>query len=176
MTDSILKVITEYGPVHFPPGSARQIRVELSQVYQGELRRTVNGRLVDLTRPSLRKWRLTLSADGVTLPDLSGAWQGVPVTVHPPVTWYAAVPAGVTSWALERPAVAGAWRAVDAATGAALSGVTLSGDGLTVTLPAGHPAARIEYQPALDCLITDISTSGDEWDAVAGWSATFEEV
>ncbi|MEA5159968.1 hypothetical protein U5903_04190 [Cereibacter johrii] len=148
----------------------------MAQVSQGELRRTVNGTLVDLTRPALRKWRMTVSADGVALPDLQGAWQGVQVTVIPPVTWSVFAVAGRPSVLLERPAAAGTWRVVHAVTGAILSGATRSADGKTISLPAGHPDCIIEYQPVFTCRITDLSTSADEWEAVAGWSVSFEEV
>lgn len=159
----------------FPPGAARGIQSSFDQVYPGELRRTVNGALVDLTRPQLRKYRLSLTATGQALPDLRGLWRGQLVTVSPPVIWTAYAQPGDASIALERPARASGWRVLDAVTGEPITGATLSLDGLTVILPAGSPATQLEYQPLLSCRVVIASSSGDEWDASATWTIELEE-
>lgn len=159
----------------FPPGSARGIQSSVEQVYGGDLRRTVNGALVDLTRPQLRKYRLSLTATGQALPDLRGLWRGQLVTVAAPVVWTAYAAPGAASIALERPARAEGWRVLDAVTGEPVAGATLSIDGLTVLLPAGSPAVQLEYQPVLNCRVVIASSSGDEWDASATWSLELEE-
>jgi hypothetical protein len=83
-------IITREGAeisLFFPIGSARNISTTVDQVFSGDMRRTVNGRLVDLTRPELRKFNVSMSAIGMSLPDLRGMWRGQPVTVSPPIFW-----------------------------------------------------------------------------------------
>lgn len=159
----------------FPPGAARGIQTSVDQVYPGELRRTVNGALVDLTRPQLRKYRVSLTATGQALPDLRGLWRGQLVTVAAPVIWTAYAAPGSSQIALERPARATGWRVLDEITGEKIDGAALSLDGLTVILPAGSPAVQLEYQPVLSCRVVIASSSGDEWDASATWSIELEE-
>lgn len=159
----------------FPPGAARGIQASFDQVYPGELRRTVNGDLVDLTRPQLRKYRLSLTATGQALPDLRGLWRGQLVTVSPPVIWTAYAAPGASQIALERPARVEGWRVLDAVTGEPVAGASLSLDGLTVILPPAAPAVQLEYQPVLSCRVVIASSSGDEWDASATWSLELEE-
>lgn len=159
----------------FPPGSARGIQSSVEQVYGGDLRRTVNGALVDLTRPQLRRYRISLSATGQALPDLRNVWRGQLVTVSPPVIWTAFADAGDGLIEVERPVRDGAWRLLAADGGEEVHGAVLSEDGLTLTLPEGAPAVQLEYQPVLTCRVTSASTSGDEWDASATWSLELEE-
>lgn len=161
--------------LYFPPGSARGIQSSLDQVYPGELRRTVNGDLIDLTRTQLRKYRLSLSATGQALPDLRNLWRGQLVTVAPPVIWTAYAPAGSATIALERPARAAGWRLLNASTGEPVAGATLSENGLTINLPGAAPAVHLEYQPVLSCRVVLAASSGDEWDASATWSLELEE-
>lgn len=161
--------------LYFPPGSARGIQTSFDQVYHGEMRRTVNGDLVDLTRPQLRKFRVSLSASGQALPDLRGLWRGQLVTVAPPVVWTAYAPAGSATLELERPARATGWRLLNAATGEPVTGATLSLDEKTLLLPNAAPAVQLEYQPVLSCRVSAVSASGDEWDASATWSIEMEE-
>lgn len=162
--------------LYFPPGSARGIQASVDQVYPGELRRTVNGDLVDLTRAQLRKYRVSLSATGQALPDLRGLWRGQIVTVAPPVVWTAYAAAGAASISLERKARATGWRVLDATTGQPVTGAALSLDGMTLLLPGGSPAVQLEYQPVLSCRVVVAASSGDEWDASATWSLELEEI
>lgn len=159
----------------FPPGSARGVQASVEQVYGGDLRRTVNGALVDLTRAQLRKYRVSLSASGQALPDLRGLWRGQLVTVSPPVIWTAYASAGSASLTLERPARATGWRLLNAETGEPVAGGLLSLDGKTLLLPPSAPAVQLEYQPVLSCRVAAVSASGDEWDASAAWSIELEE-
>ena len=77
--------------IHFPaeaapgvaPYSARGLRGTLSLVdhITGGLRRTVNGTLVDLSPPQMRKYRLEIAGQDQAPPALDGVWPGMPVTV-----------------------------------------------------------------------------------------------
>lgn len=77
MTDTLL-VIT--GLV--TPYSARGLQQTLEPIAQtSQLRRTVNGALIDLSVASLRKYSSTISADDQAPPAFNGIWPGAQVTV-----------------------------------------------------------------------------------------------
>lgn len=166
--------------IFFPPGAAQNIATSVSQAYAGDLRRTVNGDLIDLTRASLRKYTVSLSATGQALPDLRNLWRGQFARVAIPVTWNAYFPASVQEIALERtpfgtprltsldgsgplPSVS-----VDPETGAVVRGAWPSGSTPRDLL--------LEYQPFLSCRVASVTVSGSEWDASASWSLELEEV
>lgn len=160
----------------FPAGSARGIQTSISQISSGELRRTVNGSLVDLTRAALRKYSVSLSADGQAFPDLRGMWKGQKVTIAPPVWWTAHVPEGTQTVQLERPAADGSWTLRDAATGETLA-LGRASDGMSFSSPYPvTPESVLEYQPVFTCRVVSVSSSGDEWEASATWSLELEEV
>lgn len=176
MTETIAKIRVSgaTADVHFPLGSARGIQCAIAPISIGELRRTVNGALVDLTRAALRKYTITLSADGQALPALDGLWRGMRCTVAPPLYWTAQAPAGATELALDRPAAD--VRAFDAVTLEALPAPTISADRRTLSFTALTRPAYVEYQPVFEALLSSRSDSGNEWDATATWSLEFEEV
>jgi hypothetical protein len=68
------------------PYSARALRGTLSPIAlaQGndKLARTVNGTLVDISAPQMRKYQLEVSGDDVAPPALDGLWVGMQVTVN----------------------------------------------------------------------------------------------
>lgn len=179
MTDESKIFVTRDGEtlsLFFPPGAARGIQTNISQLSSGELRRTINGALIDLTRAALRKYSVSLSADGQAFPDLRGMWRGQKVTVAPPVWWTAYVPAGMQTVQLERPAADGSWTLRDAATGETLAFGRAS-DGLSFSSPYPvTPESVLEYQPVFTCRVVSVSMSGDEWEATATWSLELEEV
>ena len=77
MSDTLL-VITGL----ITPFSARGLRQTLSPISQSvQMRRTVNGALVDLSIPQMRKYESTISADDQSVLALNGVWAGAQVTV-----------------------------------------------------------------------------------------------
>ena len=77
MSDTLL-VITGL----ITPYSARGLQQTLEPIQEAsQLRRTVNGTLVDLSVPALRKYASTISADDQAVPALNGVWPGAQVTV-----------------------------------------------------------------------------------------------
>lgn len=64
------------------PFSARGLRQSLEPIGQASsLRRTVNGALVDLSVPALRKYASTITCEDQSVPALDGVWPGAEVTV-----------------------------------------------------------------------------------------------
>jgi hypothetical protein len=68
------------------PYSGRALRGTLSPIdlAQGsdKVARTVNGTLVDISAPQMRKYKLEISGDDVSPPALDGLWVGMQVTVN----------------------------------------------------------------------------------------------
>jgi hypothetical protein len=67
------------------PYSARQLRGTLSPIDAAKgsdkLRRTVNGGLIDISAPQLRKYRLEVQGNDMAAPALDGLWVGMQVNV-----------------------------------------------------------------------------------------------
>jgi len=62
--------------------SARGLTLQLQPLQSSNgLRRTINGDLLDLTAPQFRKYSVSISCEDVDAPDLTGIYQGMPVTV-----------------------------------------------------------------------------------------------
>lgn len=62
--------------------SARGLTMTLTPfAAQGGLRRTINGGLINLTASQFQKFTASISCEDVDAPELTGIWQGQPVTV-----------------------------------------------------------------------------------------------
>lgn len=165
MTDDTSLIIDG---ILIPVGAARGVKASLELIDNGQLRRTVNGELVDLTRTTSRKYKLSLSCSDLSTPTLADLVRGQQVQVVPPKRLRQAVPASgqVT---LRRPAADGTLRA-HAADGATVE-YAVAGD--VVTAPAG---SIVSYLPVLDMLVSSVSHDAEEWDATESWSVELEEV
>jgi hypothetical protein len=65
-----------------PPYSARGANQTLEPIEAArQLRRTINGELIDLSRPEFRKYRSTISCADQQPPAVDGVWPGRVVTV-----------------------------------------------------------------------------------------------
>lgn len=67
-----------------PPYSARGIRESLTTIGEAtHLERTVNGAILDLSPPQMRKYRLSLECEDINPPALNAVWPGkVTLTVE----------------------------------------------------------------------------------------------
>jgi hypothetical protein len=69
--------------IGFPPYSARGLTQTLVHIGQAaQLRRTVNGELVDISDPLMRKYASTIAGSDQEPPALDGIWPGLEVTVQ----------------------------------------------------------------------------------------------
>jgi hypothetical protein len=68
------------------PYSARGLRGTLSPIEAAKgnnlLARTVNGTLIDISAPQMRKYRIEVSGNDQAPPALDGLWVGMPFTVN----------------------------------------------------------------------------------------------
>jgi hypothetical protein len=67
--------------IAFPAAAGRGIKQTLVPIANGDMRRTINGTLVDLTRSTNRKYKSTINCTDSTAPALDGIWRGKIVTV-----------------------------------------------------------------------------------------------
>jgi hypothetical protein len=80
MADETLLVLSGIG---VPPYSARGLSETLTPIdASANLRRTVNGVLVDLSLAEMRKYHLSISCNDQQPPALDGVWPGTQITVN----------------------------------------------------------------------------------------------
>jgi hypothetical protein len=79
MPDTTLLAIAE---IDVPPYSARGISQTLQPIGgAGQMRRTVNGTLVDISATQFRKYRSTIACTDQQQPALDGVWPGMTLTI-----------------------------------------------------------------------------------------------
>lgn len=174
--DTYLRLISaEIGEVVFPVRAARGIDVDVSPIDAGELRRTVNGSLKNLSNPLFRKLKISLAHSGGRVPTLVGLWRGMSVTVHlPDPVEQLPVPGTPTTAVLARQPVPGSVR------GVTVDGVDISPSSSSTSAPwnvtFAEPVAFVAYRPIVQCLIASWSRSENDWGRSASWSVELEEV
>jgi hypothetical protein len=165
--------ILDIAEISFGLAADRQIKETLEPIDHGELRRTVNGVLMNLTMPEFRKYRISLSAADLFPPTLAGIWKGMQVTVQPISEIADRIATGGTVRTLERDPVAGSVRCVDI-DGAEVE-FGLVGRLVTLTGAAAKPV-KIFYRAVLTMLVVSWSADEDEWGAATSWRLELEEV
>lgn len=163
----------DLGDIKLGLGSDRQLRESLQPIDAGELRRTVNGTLTNLSDPAFRKYSISVSCDDLFPPTLSRIWRGAQVTVKPISELVDVIAVAGTSRTLERTPVAGSVRCVDVDG----SPVACTVAGAVVTLgAAATKTVRVFFRPQLTMLVSSWSQNEDEAGAATSWSIDLEEV
>lgn len=143
--------------VDFPPWSARGLTQTLTPIdAAGSMRRTVNGDLLDLSVPELRKYGTEITCRDLRVPAIDNVWPGQQVVVD-----------CVCELSLRSDETETETDVTDAE---ALAGRTI--------VP-GSP--RLEgrflfYRPRLTMRVASFSTDKDEYGAEVGWTLRLEEV
>lgn len=163
MSDTLLSI----AGVSIPVGAARGVSHALKPTGGANLRRTVNGSLVALTRTQFRKYSYEVSCSDQATLAIAGLWLGQTVSVNCGQALHQTVSGSTAT--LQRTPVAGSVVAYSASGAVVESSV----DGAVVTA-AG--AAYLTYRPQLSMKIVDMSSSFDEWQATWSWSISLEEV
>jgi hypothetical protein len=133
--------------VGVPPYSARGLKQTLTPIDQAtNLRRTVNGDLVDISFSGFRKYKSTISGTDQRPPNFDGKWPGLTVVVDCIAELSFTPDEGETR---QRIAVPGSEHTEDAHT---------------------------VYRPRLTMKIVSLSQDHDEYDASIGWSLDLEEI
>jgi hypothetical protein len=168
MTDETNLVL---GSLVIPIGAGRGITQTIDLVDNGDLRRTVNGTLIDLTRDENRKYTSKISATDQKTPSLAGLWKGQQLVVSSIATIRQLVNPAASVATLVRTPVTGS-----------VYGRDINGDKITPTSVIGLVATfpsnivMVEFYPKLTMLISDITTSSDEYASSQTWDISLEEV
>lgn len=155
MSDTLLKLIG----MGIAPWSARGLTQTIEPIGSAtQLRRTINGKLKDISDPMFRKYQSTISATDLAPPALEGVMPGMQLVVHcvKEFVIQGTIGSGTTDdntteqeTEFSRPAVPGSIR---------------------------HEEGFTYYRPILTMLVTGLSESQDEWAASLDWSINLEEV
>jgi hypothetical protein len=180
----------ELSGVIFPLGSDLNISEGLSPIAQSaDMRRTVNGELLNVARPVLRKRRLTLGASDMRPAGIGHLFPGdyieavpsepVSVTLPAPAT-SAQVPAGAVevvglsaNGQLVQPTAQPASPRPLSATHSPARVAALRAPG-PVTFPTAVVAVR--FRPVLACRVVSVSAEATENAASASWTLELEEI
>lgn len=166
--ETVLKI----GNIYFPVGSARGISQQLDPIENGELRRTVNAELIDMTRALNRKFRSQISCTDMEVPAFFGLWRGSEVVVECIKRAYQNIWPAADVVTLIRPYVPGSvfGRNQD---NVKITPLSIVGD--LVTFPAASNCVSVEFRPILTMLVDETSTNHDEYGAEVGWNISLEE-
>ena len=165
------ETVLKLGDLHFPAGSARGITQTLDLVSNGELRRTVNGDLKDITRQQNRKFSSSINCSDTESPTLQGIWKGTQLVVECIQPFRQLVKPAALVTNLIRTPVTGSVFGRDNTNVKVLPTSVI---GLVATFPSN--IVMVEYRPILTMMVSDISEDKDEYGAVESWSLSLEEV
>jgi hypothetical protein len=133
--------------VGVPPYSARGLKQSLTHIDQAaNLKRTVNGALVDISFSGFRKYRSTISGTDQRPPNFDGKWPGLTVIIDCIAELSFTPDEGESR---QRIAVPGSEHV---------------------------EGAHTVYRPRLTMKILSFSQDHDEYDAAIGWTLDLEEV
>lgn len=165
------ETILTLGDIVIPVGSARGITQTLQPINNGDLRRTVNGSLKDLTRVENRKFESQIRCTDMATPAMAELWKGQTLSIECiQVLNQNVFPAGQAA-TLIRPPVSGSVVGFDS-TGSKVLPTTVIGS--DATFPSD--VVNIEFRPILTMMVSATSMDTDEYEAEEGWSIDLEEV
>lgn len=128
------------------PYSARGIKEKLEPVEASvHLARTVNGSLINMSAPQMKKYKISLTGEDQDPPSFSGIWPGAVIVVSciSELSYLT-----INSTLAERPAVEGSER--------------VEGD-------------FTFYRPIIEAMVEGLSVEKDEWGAVISWDMALQE-
>lgn len=141
--------------VGIPPYSARGIMQTYSHIGNaGNLRRTINGALKDISDPLFRKYASQLSASDMDPPAIDGVWPGLQVSVD---------------WVAELAVQGEHEESSEGVSEGSLGRIPVPG---SVRIDGGYTF----YRPRMDMLIVGFNVNVDEWGAATSWTMSLEEV
>lgn len=161
------------GGAYLPYGSARGLSVSVQPINAGEIRRTINGGLVDLTRTTHRKYRVQISGQDTITPTLADLWPGALVSMRIPVWFRQSIATPTNSLTISRDVLSDADVRVFISFGTPVA-FTRAGRVITAAGLAGAQG-WVEYLPFVDGRVIERTEQHQEWAASATWSLTVEE-
>lgn len=169
MTDeTILKI----GDLIFPVGAARGISQTIQPIDNGDVRRTVNGSLLDLTRIQNRKFESQIRLQDQATPTLAGVWKGSTHIIECIFPFRELVDPASTTHTIIRTPVTGSVTGIEDISGLIVDPISVVGEDITFT----NAVNLIKYRPVLTMMVLAITFDVDEYAATEGWTVDFEEV
>lgn len=167
MSETVLKIDN----ISFPIGSARGITQTITPVDNGELRRTVNGELVDITRAENRKYESTINCADMGIPTLGDIWRGKVISVECISNIRQSVSPASATAALHRPHVS------DSVFGYTQEGEKVTPQSVSLGVATFQKnIVRVDFRPKLSMMVMDWSSSDDEYEASSSWTLSLSEV
>lgn len=157
--------------IPLPAGSSRGISQTLNLISNGEMRRTVNGTLHDVTRQENRKYSSSIRCTDMKTPAFGSLYRGMIVEIYciTPIREPFDYEDGVVS--LQRYPVSGSVFGYNAA-GQKITPILVYED----EVQFDQPIEFVEYLPIMNMMVIDKSQDSDEYGAVESWQVDLEEV
>ncbi|MBF0560729.1 MAG: hypothetical protein HQL37_01685 [Alphaproteobacteria bacterium] len=164
-----------------PAWSARWLDETLEMMPLGEIRRDVNGNLVDLTLSLERKYRCTLYCRDREAPPLDGVYRGTTLTVGcvTELVIPVSLASGSATGTAARTIVAGSARGYRNSGSSYQQAASVSVSGAAIRIGFGDSSsgnAFIAYRPSLSMMVSAIRYGSGEMRAQRPWSMVLEEV
>lgn len=169
MTD---ETILKLGDIEFPVGSARGISQTIQPIDNGDVRRTVNGTLLDLTRIQNRKFESQIRLQDQATPTFIGFFKGSILVVESIVPFRELVNPASTTQTIIRTPVTGSVTGIESVSGLVVDPISVVGEDITFA----NTVNLIKYRPVLTMMILAITLDADEYAATEGWVIDLEEV
>lgn len=174
----------DLGDIAMLPGSDRSISETLEPISEAaQLRRTINGRLVNTGDQAFRKYRISLSGTDLRPPALDGIWPGMAIEISAitELTKRDATPVLLTlpdgtrvrKVDLGREPVPGSVT-VKNTDNVGISMIAVAGASVYLDRQVGE--VYVTYRPRLSCIIENWSSDEDEAAASVSWSLSALEV
>jgi hypothetical protein len=163
------------GDINIPFGAGIGISETLQPIDNGQIRRSINGALVDLTRPENRKFEYQISGGDSAAPALMGFWRGQIITNVIPFQKLRdnLSPAGTAITLTREPLVSSVFGYV-ASTCTKVAPDTVGGvDNKDITFLT--PVDYVEYRGIFTMMVLANSINADEYAATQTWQIDLEE-
>lgn len=180
----------EISGIAFPPGSDRFISVSVQAIGEAaDMRRTVNGQLVNVARSAFRKHAVSISCSDQRPPGLAEIWPGHYVECIAPAPHILSLHSPSSSATIPRAAIDVRGDTPDGrliepsaqpsdprplSTDQEPARVASLRSPSSVTFP--EPVESVRYRPALACLVVSSNSDADEIKAQGSWSLDLEEL
>lgn len=171
MTDETILVL---GDLEIPAGAARGITQTLQPIDNGDVRRTINGTLTDLTRVVNRKFASQISIADQATPAIAELFKGQTLLVESITKLRQNVSPPSTTETLIRDPVVSSVLGRDAAC-TPITPTIVGGTG-NRDITFATPVVMIEFRPILNMMILQYSLNTDEYGAEEGWTLDLEEI
>lgn len=162
----------------FPPFSARGVTQTLEPLLCGEMRRTIDGRLVYTGLSNHQKYKSLILCEDKAALAMGSLWRGAEVKVSciASLTQECQGQKGDTV-VLMRPAVLGSIRLYDESHQRYEVRLEENGTVVTFTGSGDYPdKLYLTYRPLLKMRILTFKILTDEWGGKGGWRMTLEEI